>query len=124
MTNTPDEAERLLNSLIGADRDYVLAYKPSCRADAEALRQRSVSRLEAIRSQLLPLIRSGLALQRLENFIRCQHYMDVTVKSNSKTRFNVLIDDDNDDSTFSMAIGDRESLPAAINAALDAAGVE
>lgn len=68
--NAPDEAEWLLNSLIGADRDYVLAYKPSCRADAEALRQRSVSRLEAIRSQLLPLVRSGLVMKRLEDFVK------------------------------------------------------
>lgn len=123
MSNAPDEAERLLDELSKAVV-YLERWKHRRDEDEQNWHDEANCERDVIRSQLLPLIRSGLALQRLEKAVRCQHYIDVTIKSNSKTRFNVLIDDEHDDSTFSMAVGDRESLTAAINAALDAAGVE
>ena len=113
--NAPDEAERLLNSLIGADRDCVLAYKPSCRADAEALRQRSVSRLEAILSQLLPLVRAGMAVQRLE----AAEPSRVKI-TDGLTGWNATIELQHGEGHGSWG----PSIADAINAALDAAGVE
>ena len=119
MSNAPDEAERLLNSLIGADRDYVMAYKPSFRADAEALRQRSVSRLEAIRSQLLPLIRAGMALHRLEKAMRETGMECANVGTNKDGAWCFLQCRD-----FSEPEGDGDTIPEAITAALDAAGAQ
>lgn len=62
------DAEQLLNELIHADRDYVMASKPSFRADIESIRNNAVDRLALIRSQLLPLISSGLEMQRLQRW--------------------------------------------------------
>jgi len=119
--NTPDEAERLLDALVGADRDYVMAYKPSFRADAEALRQRSVSRLESLRAQLLPLLQAGLTLQRLEKAIRSKKYSITSVCVDEDGPWCSIEQYDHDDKT---ADGTGESIGQAINAALDAAGVE
>ena len=116
MSNTPDEAERLIEELIRADRDYVMAYKPSFRADAEALRQRSVSRLEAIRSQLLPLIRSGLAMQRLEN----ARPAAIKILPDPAGGWIGTIEHPRHHGHSSAG----DTIPDAINAALDAAGVE
>lgn len=113
MSNTPDEAERLIEELIRADRDYVMAYKPSFRADAEALRQRSVSRLEAIRSHLLPLIRAGMAVQRLTAADPSR--VKIT---DTPTGWNVTIELQRGEGHGSWG----QTIPDAINAALDAAG--
>jgi len=117
--NTPDEAERLLDALVGADRDYVMAYKPSFRADAEALRQRSVSRLESLRAQLLPLLQAGLTLQRLEKAMRETGMECANVGTNKDGAWCFLQCRD-----FSEPEGDGDTIPEAITAALDAAGVE
>ena len=114
-TNAPDEAERLIEELIRADRDYVMAYKPSFRADAEALRQRSVSRLEAIRSQLLPLIRAGMAVQRLTAADPSR--VKIT---DTPTGWNVTIELQRGEGHGSWG----QTIPDAINAALNAAGAQ
>jgi len=106
------DAERMLNELIGnaSVAGYLTA---SDQSPNENFRK-----VYALRIQLLPLIRSGLALQRLEQL------PDID-------RFEVADSPTYGDWLASLAFTNRSgvksrgpTIPAAITAALDAAGVE
>lgn len=112
--NTPDEAERLLN-------DIIFAATRLDSADSYQAELGAITRMEKIRSQLLPLIRSGLALQRLEKAIRSKKYSITSVCVDEDGPWCSIEQYDHDDKT---ADGTGESIGQAINAALDAAGVE
>lgn len=67
MSNAPDEAERLLDDLSKAVV-YLERWKHRRDQDEQNWHDEANCERDVIRSQLLPLIRSGLALQRLEKW--------------------------------------------------------
>ena len=113
--NTPDEAERLMEELIDVLSD--LGDSGLWPKD----RIKKLGQMNELRSQLLPLIRSGLALQRLEKAIRSKKYSITSVCVDEDGPWCSIEQYDHDDKT---ADGTGESIGQAINAALDAAGVE
>jgi len=102
MTNTPDEAERLLDELL----------LPVNTHEAQIGRAYTIG-------HLLPLIRAGLAMQRLEQAMRETGMECANVGTNKDGAWCFLQCRD-----FSEPEGDGDTIPEAINAALDAAGVE
>lgn len=113
--STPDEAERLMEELIDVLSD--LGDSGLWPKD----RIKKLGQMNELRSQLLPLIRSGLALQRLEKAIRSKKYSITSVCVDEDGPWCSIEQYDHDDKT---ADGTGESIGQAINAALDAAGVE
>lgn len=107
--NPPDEAERLLNEIIFAATRLE-------SADSYQAELGAITRMEKLRSQLLPLIRSGLALQRLEKAI-----------DDANTSMNICRGEEFEVRFWPPGYeykAESESLTVAINAALDPAGVE
>jgi len=105
--NTPDEAERLLDELC------------SCAADTTSLNDiessEAFERVAQLRSQLLPLIRAGMAVQRLTAADPSR--VKIT---DTPTGWNVTIELQRGEGHGSWG----QTIPDAINAALNAAGAQ
>lgn len=110
--NAPDEAEGLLNALDQLDAEENKYAIDGTIADVLAV---GLAR-KMVRDNIIPLIRSGLALQRLESA-----YLDVELWRIDGWGCNVFDADRDGPHSWS---GKSDTMANAINAALDAAGVE
>lgn len=115
MSNTPDEAKRLLDALDQLDVEENKYGRDGTIADVLAI---GVAR-KMVCDKIIPLIRSGLAMQRLEQAMRETGMECANVGTNKDGAWCFLQCRD-----FSEPEGDGDTIPEAINAALDAAGVE
>lgn len=109
------DAETMLNEIINASRAIGFLdanYLPGVDAEQE--------RLNAIRDQLLPLVRDGLALQRLDKWLekstRHECHCRWAVGEYVRLQFTLY---DRGEADYTQK---RPTLADAINAALDAAG--
>lgn len=100
--NTPDEAERLIEELL----------LPVNTHEAQIGRAYTIG-------HLLPLIRSGLAMQRLEKAVKCNNIIEASIGFDRNGGWIIIDKTDEDPSEHN-----GPTIPEAINAALDAAGVK